>query len=279
MPPKKRIARAKPPRPKRPEWWQAVKIVAPHVVKIETPGGHGTGFLCHYAGVNSELAVVATAHHVVEHARDWREPIRITLGESSETAFISPTERAILVIPQNDSAVIMFRRDALALPPNLLSLLPIDRYVVLGAEVAWLGFPNVAPSNLCFFSGTVSAVFGTGYLIDGVAINGVSGGPVFFINSGDYSVQIVGAVTEYRPNVGSGRPALPGLSFAQSIAHFHSMITDLKSIDEAQQKQLEQAQQASEAATGQTVPPPDKAIVTRKKSPPSKLSKPSRRSK
>jgi hypothetical protein len=85
-----------------------------------------------------------------------------------------------LVNPQNDSAVILFSREKLSLPGTVLSLLAMNRYVVVGAEVAWLGFPSVAPETLCFFSGNVSAVFGGGYLIDGVAINGVSGGPVFF---------------------------------------------------------------------------------------------------
>jgi hypothetical protein len=245
----------------KPEWWQAVSIIQPHVVKIQTPGGHGTGFLCHYAGVDSGLSVIATAYHVVEHANDWREPLRITHGLSSENAFIAATERAILVNPQNDSAVVLVSRDKLPLPADVLALLAMDRYVVIGAEVAWLGFPSVAPASLCFFSGNVSAVFDGGYLIDGVAINGVSGGPVFFIDSGDNSLKVVGAITEYRPNIGTGRPALPGLSFAQSVTHFHSMIGDIKSMDEAQHKQREQAQKAAEASTGQAVPPPDESTI------------------
>ncbi len=189
------------------------------------------------------------------------------------SAFIAATERAILVNPKNDSAVVLFDKTALDLPTTLLTLLPADTYVVIGSEVAWLGFPSVAPSTLCFFSGNISAAFEDGYLIDGVAINGVSGGPVFFIDSGDNNLKVVGAITEYRPNIAAG-PTLPGLSFAQSVAHFHSMISNIKSIDEAQQKQREQAKQAAEAATGQPVSPPGESnpVV-----PPKPLLKPPRK--
>jgi hypothetical protein len=72
----------------------------------------------------------------------------------------------------------------------------------------------------------------------------------------------MGAITEYRPNVGTGRPTLPGLSFAQGVSHFHSMISNIKSIDEAQQKQREQLQEASEATTGPPIPPPDQNLYS-----------------
>jgi hypothetical protein len=57
-------------------WDEVVERVAPSIVKIETPRGHGTGFLCFYNEAKN-LCGIATAHHVVEHADNWQEPIRI----------------------------------------------------------------------------------------------------------------------------------------------------------------------------------------------------------
>jgi hypothetical protein len=85
----------------------------------------------------------------------------------------------------------------------------------IGAEVGWLGFPAIAQYTLCFFSGNVSAwqEWRNAYLIDGVAINGVSGGPVIYSTPTD-GVQIVGCISAYRANRATGE-ALPGLSIAQ----------------------------------------------------------------
>ena len=33
-------------------WQEAIEIIEPHVVKIDTPRGSGTGFLCAYTKVN-----------------------------------------------------------------------------------------------------------------------------------------------------------------------------------------------------------------------------------
>ena len=43
----------------------------------------------------------------------------------------------------------------------------------IGSEIGWLGFPSVAPHDLCFFSGNISArqEYRKAYLVDGVAIN------------------------------------------------------------------------------------------------------------
>jgi hypothetical protein len=89
-----------------------------------------------------------------------------------------------------------------------------------------------------FFSGNVSAVwnFRNAYLIDGVAINGVSGGPVVYSPdaSGD-NVQIVGAISAYRANRATGE-ALPGLSIAQDVAHFQAMLSHVRTLEEAEHR-------------------------------------------
>jgi len=74
-------------------------------------------------------------------------------------------------------------------------------------------------------------------LIDGVAINGVSGGPVVYSTEAD-GVSIVGVMSAYHVNRIRG-DALPGLSIAQDVSHFHSIIKHMKSIDEARKKKEE----------------------------------------
>jgi hypothetical protein len=66
-----------------------------------------------------------------------------------------------------------------------------------GAPLGWLGYPGLAFPELCFFRGFISGHQEKPpiYLVDGVAINGVSGGPAF-----DLSGLIVGLISAYRPN-------------------------------------------------------------------------------
>lgn len=142
---------------------------------------------------------------------------------------------------------ILFEVGQLQLPETPKPLLPTDRILSIGAEVGWLGFPAIAPHTLCFFSGNISAwqEFSRTYLIDGVAINGVSGGPVLY-SSQAAGVQIVGTISAYRANPVSGG-TLPGLAFVQDVSHFHDVALRVRSIDEANRKkqELEQSQEVS----------------------------------
>jgi hypothetical protein len=104
------------------------------------------------------------------------------------------------------------------------------------------------------------AIFDLGLLIDGVAINGVSGGPVI-LRRADDTVRIIGAITAYMPNrLTSG--TLPGLSVAQDVSHFQKIVTQFKSSDEAARKKKEQeaALQALKES-GLPVAPPKKATA------------------
>ena len=67
-------------------WNEVVQKVMPYVVKIETPGGHGTGFACFY-NVNKAYCAIATAYHVVQHADQWQQPIRIH-HQTADVAFL-----------------------------------------------------------------------------------------------------------------------------------------------------------------------------------------------
>lgn len=226
-------------------WHSAVAQIAPYIVKIETPSGHGTGFLCLYSESKS-FCGIATAYHVVEHANSWRQPIRITHALSDEPAFVSQESRVIFTNVANDSAVIFFEPGQLKLPNELLPLLPVKNRVKIGVEVGWLGFPSVAPNTLCFFCGNISARQNSAYFIDGVAINGVSGGPVFHTHDKE-GLRIIGTISAYYPNFATG-DTLPGLSFAQDVTYFHDTIGMIRSIDEARKKQKEQEQEKEQNA-------------------------------
>ncbi len=69
------------------------------------------------------------------------------------------------------------------MPAEPLPLVPKDKFLKVGNKIGWLGFPAIQGANLCFFSGDISAWLQSqmAYLVDGVAINGVSGGPAFHI--------------------------------------------------------------------------------------------------
>lgn len=219
-------------------WDQVVKKVSPHVVKIETPSGHGTGFLLLYNDTGV-WCCIATAEHVVAHADDWQQPIKINHLHTGKTAFLKQEDRVIYRDWKTDSAVVLFLKGDLQLPQIPITLLPMGQLIDIGAEVGWLGFPTIAANNLCFFSGNVSArqEFRNAYLVDGVAINGVSGGPVLHLTETD-GVQIVGTVSAYSANRATGE-ALPGLAIAQDVSHFHDVANHIHSIDDANRKKAE----------------------------------------
>jgi hypothetical protein len=239
------------------DWNQAVGKVTPYLVKIETPTGHGTGYLCLYCGTNgNDFCGIATAHHVVEHADKWQQPIRIRHQPTNGVALLKETERFIFLDGERDSAVILAPSGNLKLPESLIPLRPIADVLSIGDEVGWLGYPALGrdTDTLCFFSGNISArrdLFHA-YLIDGVAINGVSGGPVISL-AADGSPQIVGTIAAYIVNRATGE-ALPGLSVAQDLSHLHDTVSEVKSIDDANRKKLEQEQQAKDSSSDPETP-------------------------
>ena len=115
----------------------------------------------------------------------------------------------------------------------------MERPCPIGVDIGWLGFPAIEPNTLCFFAGTISARQGQRkvYLIDGVAINGVSGGPVFHCPTPG-EVLIIGSVSAYHANRVTGE-ALPGLLRAQDVSHFHDAAQWIRNIDEANVKKRE----------------------------------------
>ena len=98
--------------------------------------------------------------------------------------------------------------------------------------------------NLCFFAGRVSSVLEKeqGYLLDGVIINGVSGGPVI-ASYYDGTFNFFGVVSAYRPNLNAGN-TLPGLGVATSIANFYVALEELKGLKEFETPPVAPAVQA-----------------------------------
>ena len=217
-------------------WDRAIKMVSPHVVKISTPSGYGTGFLTFYNHDKSWCGI-ATAAHVVSHADEWRHLIKITQPHSNVVASRPHNERVIILDIKTDSAIVLCLKGDLQFPEVPIALLPMGEPCGLGVDIGWLGFPIIEPSALCFFAGTVSASLAGAYLIDGVAINGVSGGPVFQCPDSE-SVQIIGCVSAYHANRATGE-TLPGLLRAQDVSHFHGAAESIRDIDEANAKKAE----------------------------------------
>ena len=138
------------------EWHQAVRVIAPHIVGISTPTLRGTGFLVSHSTI-TPIVGIATAHHVAAHAHEWEHPIRITHHDSKQSILLRHGERAIFLDEANDTAGVVFQKGELAPPDQPPLLIAEKRSVKVGGEIGWLGFPAVSPSELCFFSGRVSA--------------------------------------------------------------------------------------------------------------------------
>ena len=202
-------------------WHDAVELVLPHVVRITTPSGHGTGFLRNYYGDDSPVVSFATAAHVVRQAYEWDQPIRLHHKNFPNGSITLPSDKRDVYIHSSlDVAAVIatlptdYRK---VLPDAPIQVVPRPGFVKRGVAIGWLGYPYLVGNGTecCFFSGSVSA-FVERYFIDGVAIEGVSGGPAF-LASGKKLV-IIGCISRYMPNIAGGDTALPGLLVVENVA-------------------------------------------------------------
>jgi len=216
------------------EWHEGIDQLSPHIVNISTPESFGTGCLISESK-KTGLCAIATAAHVVNRAEDWNLPIRLHHPHSKKSILIKPEKRAIFVYNNSDSAVIIInaKESEFAFPEKTICLFKKDYHLKEGVEIGWLGFPSISPNDVCFFSGRISKFFENNscYLVDGVAINGVSGGPAFVLTSKEH-IEIVGIVSAYMPNRATGE-TLPGLSMIQDVSKFHDISERFKNLDEA----------------------------------------------
>lgn len=230
------------------EWNRIVEIVMPNVVRIETPQGHGSGYIF-ACNADQSLIGIATAAHVIEHADRWAEPFRVWSPHLKWEGVITARERVINSNPLRDSASIVVSNPFKEFSPRVsVNSVPhfaeatklLQGQLEIGTDVGWIGFPYAFPETACFFSGKISAHqgFHASYLIDGVSINGVSGGPVFCSTSKD-GIQLVGIISAYMPNRATGE-ALPGLAIARDVSEFHGFIVAIKSLEDAIREKAEE---------------------------------------
>lgn len=207
-------------------------MVKGRVFKIRSPRGHGTGF--HVGTYGSGLCAIATANHVIQSELDWNEPIKLVHFETGKEILLSSENRAIIPFRNSDMAMIVFPKPAdLVVPEDEISFLQSEFFLNPGVSIGWCGFPAVRNEQLCFFHGYISCHLPSEerYLVDGVAINGVSGGPVFFIENN--RPIIAGVISAYIPNRSVG-DSLPGVSVVSWIRpEYENMVKSLRNLPSA----------------------------------------------
>lgn len=123
-------------------WQHCVDVVKPHVVRLTTPTGHGTGFLVHRRGC---WVAVATARHVVADAHERGVPIEVH-WKNLDAETVPVAGRILRVDPERDFAVLAWLVDrsvAPFLPEEPLPLLGHKSFVRTGVTVGWLGYPHL----------------------------------------------------------------------------------------------------------------------------------------
>jgi hypothetical protein len=217
---------------------RATTDVKPYVVQIFTPTTVGTGFLFAQSK-DHKMVGVATAAHVINQAHRWEQPIEIKHHTSGKTIMLRVPDRVILLDQRMDTAAILFDKIDIPFQESDPILAPEGKSLKIAMEIAWIGFPAISPDDLCLFSGRISAFIEAqrAYLVDGVAINGVSGGPAFWPGTeSTKETHVIGVVSAYAPNRATGEP-LPGLSIIRDVTQLQSVIKKFRSLDEAKEKE------------------------------------------
>jgi Trypsin-like peptidase domain len=201
------------------DWPHACDDVTHSIFRVRAGGLLGTGFVVSVlpttAGDRWFRAILVSARHVLKEAEDGSVDVTLESADGTRTFATSSGDRMFMELsylgpPEYDIGCMLLESDHEILPLHQLRpLYPIEDLAGPGTEVGWLGYPGIGSGQLCFFHGYVSAVGGTPqtYLIDGTAVHGASGSPVF-----DKRGQIVGILSAYIPNRRPGGLVLPGLS-------------------------------------------------------------------
>lgn len=217
-----------------------IEIISPSVVKLQTQNGYGTGFIF---WENQELCCIATASHVIEPAiqEGWEQPILITQYDGYPTR-VYPHDRWVVPrLDNGDSAAIIVRKETLKIPKQFIQLQEFES-IPIGSKIGWLGYPNLIDPSIVrpsFFSGVISNVFSSPlnqYVIDGVSIHGVSGGPVFYLSNNCSDSFIIGSISSYHVNrvpVGNNIESWPGLLISHNVSVFKPVIEHLKTLEDA----------------------------------------------
>ena len=203
----------------RVSWSVAVKQMQGNLVRIETHGdGYGSGIIIPPPTDTPGNCCVLTAFHVIKLA--YETGATITIRNSSGVCIDLPSLlRTIFFVKDRDQAIVSFNAPNEFGSLHTMHFLSGDSHYNPGVELGWLGFPRLdkARDIPCFLSGRISAYLpeDEAYLIDGVSIHGVSGGPAFYC-SDDGKVVLAGIVTNYYPNEVNNQ-AWPGLAMFRTV--------------------------------------------------------------
>lgn len=195
-------------------WDKIVDRVTPIVFRVYAGRSAGTAFIISL-GTEKETslncAILATADHVLAASVDTAEKVRLVSADRQKVFDADMDE--IRVQPLGSKAhdtmlVLLKSKKPILEQEKLLPMLRWDLVMPKGAPIGWMGYPGITEPELCFFHVHVSGFVNEPptYLIDGVAVNGVSGGPAF-----DNRSHLVGLVSAYIPNRINAHTTLPGL--------------------------------------------------------------------
>ncbi|MFA5874633.1 MAG: trypsin-like peptidase domain-containing protein [Anaerolineales bacterium] len=196
-------------------WDEVVDRVVKSLYRVYAGQSAGTCFLVSLGLTHDKThayAIFATAWHVVKDMVDSTDDIQLVSADKQKT-FSSRTDLISFAALGNslyDTALIIAKTgDPIVSQSDLLPILPTDSMLARGAEIGWLGFPGVVEPEPCFFHGYISGYLRNPptYLVDGVAINGVSGGPAI-----DNRAHLIGLVSAYLPNRLDKTTTLPGMT-------------------------------------------------------------------
>lgn len=155
-------------------WFEVVERFGNYTFRIYTDSAMGTGFLVMVGSAMGHIAALATAWHVVKKAETGTS-LRICNRNDNEVARSLGGNMAVMEVENGlDSALVVIKTKAEIFPQDLL--LP-----QLPADVGWMSYPGTVEPELCFFHSHIAGTLKKPpiYFVDGVATNGVSGGPVF----------------------------------------------------------------------------------------------------
>ena len=213
----------------RPEWHEVVELVAPHVVRIWTPQGSGTGF----------LVLPVKARPCARSPRQLMSSPTPTTGKNPSASNtkppVGPSFCGKWTGPSILKAIRTQPRSYLSVPTWICprrpwSLQTRTRTSRQGSRSVGLATRRCqeqtsASSRVALAPGLMAT---TPYLVDGVAINGVSGGPAFFSGA----VLSRGRSLAYIPNRNTGE-VLPGLAVVRGVSQFHDVADGFRTLDEA----------------------------------------------
>ena len=193
------------------DWSGLIPSIESLCFRVHAANSVGTAFAVGIAGSDGgRHTMLVTALHVVEEVLGNDKPIELIKSDGTPISQVVDGFLKIYPIgpPECDTALIEVPTKEPLYGERSLMPMPLKTMLSRGSPVGWLGYPGIALPELCFFQGVVSGYREkpSVYLVDGVAINGVSGGPAF-----DPLGLVVGFVTSYMPNRVRADTTLPGL--------------------------------------------------------------------